>query len=736
MKPTRTTGVLLAGILVLSMAGSAAAQTRVGGLNIEGGVEAGTWFFIDEPLKEERAKFEEYRDMSFGPFLQGLRLRFFTDDEGYSTEFLGSKWGREDQEFSLRTGRTGLWRFEFDWDQTLHTFSTTARTPAHEVARGDWRLPGLGSLRDFNTSRKLDDVSVRWDTARIGLTLTPTPDLDLTARYTRIRKDGDRPFSMSFSSPFSGANFIELLEPIEQTVHDFRLGAAYVSEKWQIQVGYALSIFENDLSRVRFDNPCFQGPIGGGAAFGCTAGESRTAALNVVPERGQSSLPPDNMAHTVNLAGAVSLPLRTRVTANLAYSLWLQNDDFLPMTINPSVAALPALQLPQNSLNGIASTTLVNVGLTSRPFPVPLSLSTKYRMYNHTDNSDTITFPSRIVSDRPLAGLLLTAGRRAEREEFTRNNLDADARYQVIRAVATTLGVGWERWNRGPERQARESDEYFGKAAVDAEFAEWVTARLTYKPSFRRSNYHPHIGDFPVFTRQFDQAWRDRQRVDLLLQLTPLDTLAITPTVGWLHDDYVRTNFGLNRETIWSAGFDVGWNPVERVSFSAGFMHEEADRDLTSRATAALVNTDWLSNMKDQTDSVHLGSKVGLIKNVLDWTVNAYYAVSNGTIETRNPNATAGGPALAAGALAMRFPDFTDENVRLDTALRYRLSKSWTASLFYAFEMFSKNDWRTDTLQPFNENLAGTTGSIYLGSDAKDYTAHIVGVMLGYTFGK
>jgi len=146
------------------------------------------------------------------------------------------------------------------------------------------------------------------------------------------------------------------------------------------------------------------------------------------------------------------------------------------------------------------------------------------------------------------------------------------------------------------------------------------------------------------------------------------------------------------------------------------------------------VNTDWLSNMLDQTDSFHLGGKLSVIPKVLDWAVNAHFAISNGTIETRNPSAQDGGPALAAGALAQRFPDFTDDSLRADAALLYHFSKSWTASFFYAFERFTKNDSRTDTLQPFNDSLPGTTGSIWLGSDAKNYTSHIAGLTLKYKF--
>lgn len=80
------------------------------------------------------------------------------------------------------------------------------------------------------------------------------------------------------------------------------------------------------------------------------------------------------------------------------------------------------------------------------------------------------------------------------------------------------------------------------------------------------------------------------------------------------------------------------------------------------------------------------------------------------------------------------MPAYDDQLVLLNTALRYHFAKSWTASLFYTFEQFEKNDWRTDNWLPFNQQLAGTTGSIWLGNDAKNYDAHILGMTLAYAF--
>ena len=231
MDLTRRLGAVVVVLAVLAVASPASAQFSLGGMNVEGEVEAGLRLLPNEPSQTQVGKFEEYRDFTEGPFLSGLQLRIFRPDESYSASFAGSKWGQQDQEFALRAGRLGLWEFGFDWDQTPHIFSTTSRLLATQTQPDFFALPTpRPSLSAYNFGRRLDEVGVRWDTARISFSVTPTPDLELRAEYTRIKKDGDRPIGMGFGSP--GNNFMEFLEPIDQTIHDLRLKAAVVTIRW------------------------------------------------------------------------------------------------------------------------------------------------------------------------------------------------------------------------------------------------------------------------------------------------------------------------------------------------------------------------------------------------------------------------------------------------------------------------------------------------------------------------
>jgi MtrB/PioB family decaheme-associated outer membrane protein len=703
---------------------------------LEGFVESGVRFFLVEPSSSRKAKLEEYRDLSEGPLLQGLQLRIFRPGEPYWLELEGSQWGRDDQEFALRAGRLGLWEAGLQWDQTPHVYSTTGRLLATEGPRGVFTLPTpRPALGDHNTAPRLDEIGVRWDTARMFGRWTPTPDLELTAEYTRTDKDGQRPLGLGFGS--SENNFYEVLEPIAQTVHDVQLRAVLATERWQLQLGYGLSVFENRVTRLRADNPCFANLAACGGADGGAA----------APATGQVSLPPDNMAHTFNLGGGVSLPLRTRLTGNVTYSLRLQDEKFLPHTINPVFAGVSDLALPQSSLDAVVTTWRINLQATTRPV-APLTLGLKYRYFANDDRRDAVTFGALVVND-----LVRAPARRAGGWSWERQNADLEARLRVAEPVSLGLGVGWEHWVRGQRREVPESDEFFARGTLDVTPTDWLLARLTYTPSFRRINRYNTRADVQnstvedpalaqegqsVLLRKFDEADRDRQKAELQLQITPGSALSVTPTLAYRHDDFVASPLGLQHEVAWSTGVDVSWTPVDWLAVSAGYAYEHIQQRMRNRFRPAggadFADFDWVSVLTDTVHTIHAGVRATLLPRVLDLTLDASYASALGRSENRNPVA----PVLHAGttpddvssATARSMPAFEDTLLRVETALHYHFQRSWTAKLGYIFESFEKSDWRTDKLQPW---VPGQT-SVWLGNDLRSYAAHILAATLSYRF--
>jgi hypothetical protein len=230
--------------------------------------------------------------------------------------------------------------------------------------------------------------------------------------------------------------------------------------------------------------------------------------------------------------------------------------------------------------------------------------------------------------------------------------------------------------------------------------------------------------------RKFDEANRDRQRADLLLQLTPLDTLTTSLTYSIREDDYTHSLFGLQKDDSWAAGIDVTWTPHERLSMSASYVREEhlAQQRSKYRATGQLDNPtyDWVAKNFDAIDTFGAGVNATLIPRVLDLGLNWNFSYALWRMKAFNPLDPT--PA-AASANAFNFPLIEDTLNRLEASLRYHFWKNWTAKLQYVFESFQKTDFRTDHLLPSE----GTT-NIFLGNDLKNYDAHILAQTLGYRF--
>jgi MtrB/PioB family decaheme-associated outer membrane protein len=754
MRTTRTAWLALTVLAVLVTAGVSSAQTaentqppiEVGGFRLEGYGEAGVRFFGERPTQKESAKFEEYRDINQGLYLQGLWLRFFTPDEKYSGVISGRQWGLQDQEYHLSFERTGRWEVGFDWDQMRHIFSTNGRTLLNETSRGVFTLPNpRPPLTDYNNGRSIDEISVRWDTAHMFFKLSPSDDVDLFAEYTRTRKDGEKPFGMAFGSP--GGNALEVLQPIEQTIHDFRLRGTWATDRWQLQASYVMSVFVNDLAYVRADNPCSPAPV---PATPCPAATGQFGTV---------SLAPNNMAHTFSLQGGVNLPMRTRISSNFTYGLRLQNDDFLPQTsTNGRPATTPSLALPQKSLNGNVQTILFNLNATSRPLPIPVTFTAKYRLYDLIDNSDVVRFSDFIINDQDS----VTRGPHfSQRFSYMRQNADLDGRWQVARPLALTLGTAWERWDRSDTREVPTSDEFFAKAALDATPTDWLQIRATYLPSMRRIDRYrtfalaaveqdaaPGEPGQSYLLRKYDEGDRDRQRVDLMVQITPTETLTITPNASYRFDNYIASGLshdssargqsgamlGLQQAVSWSAGVDVNWAPTDRLSFAAGYVHESNFQKQRSRnRNPDDPALDWVSDNTDTIDTYHASMTTRLIPGKLDLKFAGNYSYALGRVETWNPNAngsTVYNAVANTNNVARPWPAFEDSLLRLEASLRYHFSQAWTVSLNYAYEAFRKHDFRTDTINPFVPN----DSAVYLGNDAKNYEAHIFGVTLGYRF--
>jgi MtrB/PioB family decaheme-associated outer membrane protein len=793
MRHMRTAPAFLAMLAVLAGAGVVSAQTKtqtqIGGWNLEGEIESGLRGLPQNPNGSRTpgladGKFEEYRDINgvtagTGLFLENLHLRLFRPDEAYSIEVTGKDWGLHTQEFHLMGERLGQWQAGFDWDQMRHIYSTDSQTLFKEfggntfIVRGgpgfavsarpplqNWnQAPPWGCSDSALGSQKDCDgqISQQWYTGRLFFKLSPTPNTDVSAELTRIFKDGQRPFGMAFSSP--GGNFAEFVQPISQTIYEFKLRGGWMTEMFQLQGGYTASVFVNDFPWVRADNPCNPLPSSNPPT------PNPCPAIGATGQFGTTSLPPNNQAHTFNLSGGVNLPMRTRVNANFTYQFRFQDQDFQKQTYsNGLVATDPSVQNPQSSLHGNVQTALFNLDATSRPLQAPVTFTLKYRLYDYMDNSDVITWGGFIINDQ---NAVTPSPYRAGRYSFLRQNADVASRYQFMPGTALTLGVGWEGWNRSHDYEVTQSDEALAKAAFDYTPTDWLLARLSYTAGFRRGNlYNSNAwgeangnqpptfqgsGSQKTTMRKFNEGDRDQQVVNLMLQITPTDALTFTPSAGYKNTNYISSGLfdnqaapqrnlsklGLQQAVSWNAGMDINWTPTDRVSFSVGYVHESIFHKQRNRNNPPDDSSmDWISDSTDTVETFHGSVKATILPEKLVFKLNGNYSQALGRVETYTPNCTGstvcGAAANIPNDVAWRWPAFYDSLAHIDAAFEYNLTKAWTTKLFYVYEHFTNHNWQEGaSLTPF---LGPSVAAVFLGQSWRNYTAQIVGVTLKYKF--
>src|SRR5574337_213881 len=720
------------------------------GLDIEGG-------YRDMDGRRSSAKFQEYRVFEESPFLDHARISLETRDQKRYIDFSAIDSFKQDQSYLFRAGQYGDYELEVFWDQIPHRLSTTGRSlfaTTHEDSTVSLTLPpGVAStvgaassttkasvLAGFLANAVPVDLSFLTSKAGFRVKYALSESLDVGVRYTFTQKDGTIPFGAGFGSP--GGNVVELPAPRFDRTHQVEAKAEYARPGWNIGLGYAGSFFDQGIDTITFDNPL-------------SATNSATASA-----RGRTTMDPSNHAHNVFLLGGVSLPLHTRITGKFSYGWRIQDETFVPHTINPALAADPQLALPRNSLDGNIRTALVALNATSRPLAaLPLTLSSGYRFYDFNNRTPEVVFPATVVRDTSL-----TAGPEVTTPfSYRKHNAHLDAGYPLLSDLHVKLGYEWERWDRDPtQREVPTSDEHFLKTSLDYTPLDWLLVRAAYRRSWRNiGSYTAQAHDAHVTTaiegepfvpdplgqsillRKFDEADRIRDRVEILASITPIETVNFTATYSLIRDDFGTSPLGLQDSRGWSLGGDLTYSPLSWLSFFVNYMREEFNYDQLSRSRPVVGDTvsdfsdfNWRSINRDKVDTYGVGADVRLIPKRLNFRLTYTFSDADTIINSFNPvKPTSGTAAQQATATAVRYPLSNANLHTLIAALRLNLTKNWSLKGEYRFEQFREKDWATDAIgQTGLTNLPPTT-DVFLGARfLQNYDAHIAAFTLRYQF--
>lgn len=745
--------------LALASSGPAAAQTSVGPVRVEGEIGVGGWITAGD---DGEGKLLEYRDLDDGAVGE-YRLLFEDEDGRYFLRSTGANLGYDDERYELEFGRYGRFTFDAFLRELPHVFSTDARTLYFRTGDSTFVLPpgvqgaiaGAADPSAQLATELLDardtDLEFDWLEAGGGLDFRVNEGLRLFGSYRLQDKNGNRAHAIDWGTP--GGNFAAFPLRVDEKIHELKAGAEWLVGDHSVSLEYLGSFFENEIREATVDNPL-------------VAIDAADAA-----SRGRLGLSPDNAAHSVALSGAARLPFEfpARAVASFVYGVRLQDQSFLPHTINPVILPDPSmpppgLALPEGNLDGRVETWLANVVLDADPLP-GLDLGLRYRLYRYDNRSDELLFEEHVNND----GELSDSPRRSVANDYTVHKLGSDASYAISKRVTGHLGYGWEYWNRSDDRQVEDLHEHGPTAKLDYRHSPQTSIGVSYAFRSRDGDgYDPfaffdevldadgqdearRFGELPELVK-YDQADRDLHRADFQARSLLGERLELTFSGAVNFADYRNTDFGLTEELGWNVGGEAWYQPHPRVAFGLFYDFEalEYEQDSRWRPRSFFVpppgeimavddpSNDWDSRTRSRFHTTGANIDVALIPQRVDLQLGyEFHYGRERTTSSGSAGLVAATPPTTSGdgGRAVFFPEIEERLQAVSAGLTFRLTEELSLLTQYRFEAFDlDDDDRRQGLGPFipgsNVNGDGNIGlidstDIFLANDVEDYQAHI-----------
>ncbi len=768
------------------------------------------------------SKFTEYRDLKDAYVVPGLAFDAFDTGTGWYFTLGGVNVGRADQTIRAAMGATGRWRLFADWNETPHNYSNKALTPYTQTAPGLFEVPATIPV----TFKKLATAAA--DTAGVVATddlvatyqsqfLHPTPlsvqtnhghfgadwfasdGLKLAVAFDRQTKFGLKStFGPIGDRPPRTLN-VQLAEPVDTQTSDITVALEHEGSGYQLRAEYLFSDFANAIDTLRWEN------VWASAA----PGASYDVWDRAVATYGARPLSPDNRYQNATLTAGVDLPFDSRLTGTAAYGRMEQDQTLLPYATITGLLANSTL--PRSTADASMSTVHLSADYVVAPAP-KLNLRAFFRQYNLSNDTPssnwqyvtsdtsnlngTVSFVNKRVSlpiawDRQNLGADLTwrlPSRSSvifgyEREAIGRDHREADTTEQMFRATLRMKPVTWMLIEGRYVYGTRDGGDYNNEVTHEGYWYSQTDSGVDNNNPALTFDNHPDM-------RRFDVSDRQRQQLDVRVNLTPRDLVAIAAYVRYRNDDFDSgvapsqplLGTGLAEQAATSPGDQLGWledtrlrygvdvfvQPSPRVTLN-GFiardngtsLHRSLEFNENNKANPSAVATaelgpwtratsQWTADTDDQTWSGGFGATLQLVPERL--TLIADYTMSLADVDIAYDGFGVtnydGTPFPPNHQFAFSTPPTISEdlqvvNLRLEFPVR-----AFTAIVGYSYETYALTDWQQGSNQPWVESLGAdtllrdTSRSFQWGNRlfnlgtylAPSYDAHIGFVGLRYRF--
>ncbi len=717
--------------------------------------------YLDPSGAASSAKAQQFRDLSDGPAI-GVDAQH----RGRRTwlRATGRQLLRDDFEALFELRVIDGFSLRLERDDLPQNFAFGARSLYRGVGSGSLViddsiqafLQGSTSLEDaaararlmVDTNAVAVDLAATRERLSIELDITRLDPLAVELDFSQESRHGAQPKGASFSL----ANAVEIPWPVDTRTENGVATLEWARGKTLVRASARRSELRNAVSTLEFDNPWRIADSPGGLASSFTSG----------PARGAIDLDPDNRQEerTLQVIGR-DLPGKSTIAVTSTWGEIRQDDPLLAFTTNTSLRgrtpggqpfdATDPANLPRDSAEARFESRLFHVRFTSQPHQ-RLRLRAEVRDYRLDNQTPPFAVPGFATEDSVWRSFFPAGGSyRSPPIGFRRSSAELEVGIDL--PGRTQLLAGWEheRWDREFREAARTDEDRF-RLALNTRPAPWADLRVSYLRSAREVRDY----DFDqFFTRQgltfvpvlpflvkFDQAARDRDRLQVIASFLPTAELSIGVQVVAGGDDYPESPFGVRSDDHRVSALDVSWSPSDRVSLFASASREHYDLAMANREwnfglpgdpfnrDRGLESTsNWSARSTDDLDTITLGAELTLIADRLHFDLAYSWTRSDGRIGYNSPLGSIDSNAFVPAP----FEDVDDIDFwSLNPRLRYQFAKRRTLTLGYLAEDYGLGDFAIRGFASVPVTPGGAfNGGIFQGTFPIAYDLEIVYLQLG-----
>lgn len=658
----------------------------------------------------------------------------------------GRNLGIESRELALEFGNQGKYDIRLGFDEIPHYQYNDGQTIFQGAGSTNLTLPagwvaGQTTATMTQLLPSLHGVGIEHGRKRFdasGDFVLPS-GWSAEVTYQREIKDGNKTIGLTIGNSGGNPRAVIAPEPIDYETQQIEAKLHFADQTRQLSIGYYVSLFDNDNNSLIWQNP-----------FATINGWTTTAAVGYPTGQGQMGLAPDNQFHQINVSGGWNFTSTMRLSGEVGVGRTTQNDEFLPYTINPLLAATITQPLPVDSLDGELDMTYVGLRFSAQPLD-NLTLGATYK-FDDRDNKTHHHEYVYIGGDSLAQNVAATSSQRRynEPKSYRMENLRFDAVWRAADFLRVQGEAQFSDIERPyQERERIKEDRYALNFAVDAneylsgglrltqadrdggsEYLGYETFIGGYAPGYYNTVL-PFVGGFPFENhpdlRKFNQADRVRRNGEVYANLMIGEEVALSGSVDYSEDDYDNSIKGLTFSRVSSYNVDVTWAPREQTSVYA-FAAEERyknDQDGSSfgGATRGVQIYDparaWTVKSRDHVFTYGFGFNTRWLEDKL--TVGMDYANSKADSDVL----TIVGSGLTRANLPTAESDLESASLYAD----YKFRRDLSFRLRFAYEDYASSDWALDNA-PANQ-LANV---ITLGEGSQDYTVWVTSFTLGYRF--